>query len=226
MSKRSQLVTDCRSALDDSCPVDYAFEDADIIEFINRSLKSMYPTMHREVVNDEIRVRYDQNTYDLSTMEPPVKDLVSVHLVTAQDDSFFLRHYTWDDRAKLLIFEEGFYRVIYTSASGASQTGEKFRIAYNSYLAPLKNDNQECELDAPDEELILLKVQELALKKLRHRMLNQRVNLPTETWNELDRIVVGCERDFERMLQRKAMVDVKATPTRRKTMRSRRIRMG
>jgi len=205
MSSRAELIVECRDALDDICPVGYDWTDKDIAKFINRTLRTIYPALYRLVANQEIRLRYSTLTYDLSTLHPPVDGLIAVYIVGTQGDYFLRRHYHFDSASKLLTFEPGFYRSI-LRLSTTTQTGEKLYPVYRSYFTPLVDDDQECELAPPDEELLLLGAEGLGFRRFRQRMLKGRERLATETWNEFERIVQSTEKAFDKMLARKTMV--------------------
>lgn len=227
MSSRTELIALCRDALSDDAPVDYFWSDDNIATLINRVLRQIYPKMYRLVTNNEIRLRYDTPTYDLSTLHPPVDGLIGVYIVTTQGDYFVRRHYDWDKSAKLLTFTAGFFQSLLRDTASTQRTGERLVPVYRSHFTPLVDANQECELAEPDEELIVRGVEELALRKLRNWMIHGREHLPTETWNEFERVIDSARKHYDRLLDSKQMVRHGGYPsTRRRRMRSGRVRTG
>jgi len=227
MSSQSDLTELCRSVLADDAPVDYDWTDTQIVEFLNRALRSIYPALYRVVVNEEIWLRYDTLTYDLSAFYPPIKGLIGVWLITSDGDYFIRRHYTYDPGLVKLTFNPGFYYSILRDTASANQTTEHLGVVYRSFFSPFSEANQECELDSPDEELLVLKVEELALRKLRNQMIKGRVRRSTETWNEFDRIILSATRSFNDLLGQKRMVGHGGYPsTNRRKLQTARVRMG
>ena len=227
MSSKTELIALCRDALSDDVPIDYSWVDNEIAVMINRVLRRIYPKLYRLVSNNEIRLRYDTPTYDLSTLHPPVDGLIGVYIITAQGDYFVRRHYDWDSSTKLLTFTAGFFQSLLRDSSTGQRTGERLVPVYRSYFTPLVDANQECELAAPDEELIVLGVQELALRKLRNKAIRGGVHIPTETWNEFERVIESARKDYDRLLDAKQMKSHGGYPsTRRPRMRSGRVRTG
>ncbi len=225
MSSRAELIVECRRALDDISPVDYDFSDEDIAAFINRTLKVIYPGLYRLVANQEIRLRYGLLTYDLSTLHPPVEGLIAVYIIGPQGDYYIRRHYDYNAASMLLTFDASFYWSLVGSTWSTSDTGVRLFPVYRSYFTPLVDDDQECELAPPDEELLLLGTEEYALRRLRQRMLKGRKALATETWNELERVIQSTAKHLRDTLARKTMVRHGGYPsTRRRRMTAQRVR--
>ena len=227
MSSKNELIALCRDALSDGAPIDYSWTPEELATMINRVLRQIYPKMYRLVSNNEIRLRFDTPTYDLSTLHPPVDGLIGVYIVTTQGDYFVRRHYDWQPEAKLLTFTAGFFQSLLRDSATTQRTGERLYPVYRSYFTPLIDGNQECELAEPDEELIVRGVEELALRKLRNKMIQGHERLPTETWNEFERIIESARKHYDRLVDSKQMLKHGGYPsTRRRRMRSGRVRTG
>lgn len=225
MSSQAELIEECRVALADGCPVDYRWGDPVIVRLINRVLRQIYPAMYRLVTNNEIRLRYDVATYDLSTLHPPVDALIGVYIVGTRGEYFVRRHYSYEPASKLLTFAPGFFQSLLRDTGNTQRTGERLYPVYRSHFTPLVDPNQECELSAPDEELLVRGVEELALRQLRSRMIQGAKRMPTETWGEFERVIDSARKSYDRLLTSKRMPRQGGYPeSRRRSISSSRVR--